>query len=124
MEPYYDYMSTHGTVNPGAGVNNKGTQFFGAANGKKPMMPRKMTLLQLLQEDHVNLWGIRGLGEEATTTTTSAADPALLSFAVVGGLAVSFTLGRFIAVPLIEYFSKANLTQGQKTAVGVTAMIF
>jgi len=124
MEPYYDYMSTHGTVNSGAGVNNKGTQFFGAANGAKPMMPRKMTLLQLLQEDHVNLWGIRGLGAEATTTTTSAADPALLSFAVVGGLAVSFTLGRFIAVPLIEYFSKANLTQGQKTAVGVTAMIF
>ena len=125
MEPYYDYMSTHGTVNPGAGVNNKGTQFFGAANGKKPMMPRKMTLLQLLQEDHVNLWGV---GAAATTTTTTAAaaaaDPALLSFAVVGGLAVSFTLGRFIAVPLIEYFSKANLTQGQKTAVGVTAMIF
>ena len=123
MEPYYNYMSTHGPVNSGAGVNNNGTQFFGAADGAKPMIPRKMTLLQLLQKDHVNLWGIRGLGE-ADTTPPPAEDPALLSFAVVGGLAVSFALGRYIAVPLIEYFSKANLTQGQKTAVGVTAMIF
>ena len=129
MEPYYDYMNTHGTVNAGAGVNRNGTQFFGTANGtSSPMsLPKKMTLLQLIQEPTINLWGMSGLGDEhaaAPVTAPPQEDPTLLSFQIVGGLAVSFALGRFVAVPLIEYFSKAGLTQGQKTAVGVTAMIF
>jgi hypothetical protein len=123
MDPYNDYMSTHGPINPGSGVNNDGVQFFGAGTNGKWKIPKKMTVLQLLQEESVNLWG---MGAEATTVPTPPAitPPAALSFAVVGGLAVSFALGRFVGVPLIEYFAGNVLTDKQKTAIGVTAMIF
>ena len=130
-------MNTHGTVNPGTGVNRDGTQFFGVSHGAAPSqinLPKKMTLLQLIQEPTINLWGMGGTPEEdaaaaaaaqaAAAQATSDSQPKLLSFEVAGGLAVSFILGRFVAVPLIEYFSTGSLSDGQKTAIGVTAMIF
>ena len=136
MEPYYDYMSTHGTVNSGAGVNRNGTQFFGSPPDAPAQinLPKKLTLLQLIQEPTINLWGMGGSAEEHVAIDAAAAaaasqakldsQPKLLSFEVAGGLAVSFVLGRFVAVPLIEYFSTGSLSDGQKTAIGVTAMIF
>jgi hypothetical protein len=135
MEPYYDYMSTHGTVNSGAGVNRNGTQFFGSPPDAPAQinLPKKLTLLQLIQEPTINLWGMGGTPEEDAAAAAAAAaasqakldsQPKLLSFEVAGGLAVSFVLGRFVAVPLIEYFSTGSLSDGQKTAIGVTAMIF
>jgi hypothetical protein len=123
MEPYYDYMSTAGPVPRGAGLSNDGTQFFGAeaAAKSKFSIPKKMTVLQLFQQDHVNLWG---MGAATVPTPPAASPPSALSFAVVGGLAMSFALGRFVGVPLIEYFAGNGLSDKQKTAVGVTAMLF
>jgi len=117
-------------------VNRNGTQFFGSTPGAAPSqinLPKKMTLLQLIQEPTINLWGMGGTPEEDAAAAAAAAaasqakldsQPKLLSFEVAGGLAVSFVLGRFVAVPLIEYFSTGSLSDGQKTAIGVTAMIF
>ena len=122
MEPYYDYMSTGGPVPNGTGVNKDGIQFFGAGTANQFSLPKKMTVYQLFQKDHMNLWG---MGAEAAAAAPVAPEPSkLVSFDVVGGLAVSFALGRLIAVPLIEYFAGNVLTSKQKTAIGVTAMIF
>ena len=122
MEPYYDYMSTAGPTPNGAGVNKDGIQFFGAGTASQFSLPKKMTLYQLFQKDHMNLWG---MGAEAAAAAAVTESPSkVISVETIGGLALSFALGRLIAVPLIEYFAGNVLTSKQKTAVGVTAMIF
>ena len=121
MDPYNNNMSTYGTVDKNMGVNADGIQLFGQANGSMKI-PQRMTLWQIIQEKHVNLWG---LGAEHSAAEQVIAIPTdnLLSYKYVGGLAVSFVLGRYLAVPIIEYFSGSSLNASVKTGVGITAMI-
>jgi hypothetical protein len=119
MEPYYTNFNTHGTVDRGMGVNADGIQLFGQTNGGMGI-PERMTLWKIIQEKHVNLWG---LGADAATAQVATPTDNLLSYKYVGGLAVSYVLGRYLAVPMIEYFSGSSLGTSVKTGVGITAMI-
>jgi hypothetical protein len=125
MEPYYGHMHTFGPTERGMGVDAGGHQFFGNAPAAKSMLPPRVKLIDLLQKDKLGLWqGIGAAGENAAAATAGGATVALLSGAVLTGLAVQYAIGRYIGAPAIEYFSGNKLTQKQKNAVGITTMIF
>ena len=131
MDPYYSTMNTFGPINEGAGVDRGMHQFFGAANGPDltafANTVHRTTLWEIVSQNrHINLYG-KGVGEAGTNAAAATAGGATIAFlsgAVIVGLAVNYGLGRFVAAPAIEYFSGNKLTDKQKNAVGITAMIF
>jgi len=127
MEPYNSYMHTYGPVTQGAGVDKGMHQFFGAAEGAAPKLPKRTTLWEIAtQNKHLNLYG-RGIGNASNNAVAAAAGGttvALFSGAIITGLAISYAVGRFVGAPAIEYFSGNKLTDKQKNAVGIVTMIF
>ena len=126
MEPYNSYMHTYGPITEGAGVDNKMHQFFGSKYGMG-QLPKRTTVLNILtQNKHLNLYG-KGMGDAGTNAaaaTAGGATVALFSGAILTGLALNYAVGRFIGAPAIEYFSGNKLTDKQKSAVGITTMLF
>ena len=127
MDPYYNHMHTFGPTDK-AGVDAGGHQLFGSEHMFGAKLPQRMTLSKLLLEnDKLRLYGAHEMGNVASNTaaaTAGGATVALLSGAVLTGLAINYALGRFVGAPAIEYFSGNKLTAKQKNAVGITAMIF
>ena len=119
-------MNTFGPVNEGAGVDRGMHQFFGAAEGSGPKYQRTTLWETVTKNKHLNLYG-NHLGEAGTNAAAATAGGATVAFfsgAVLTGLAINYALGRFVGAPAIEYFSGNKLTDKQKNAVGITAMIF
>ena len=63
----------------------------------------------------------RHLGE--AHIPTAAVTTGIFTGVVIGGLAISYGLGRFIGAPIIEMASGQKLTTAQKRGVGVATMI-
>ena len=93
-------------------------------------IPPRTSLFKILKEsDHLQLYGgMAGLGNTTDTTVTDAATAAavttgIFTGVVIGGLGVSYALGRFVGAPIIEMTSGKKLTLSQKRGVGVATMI-
>jgi len=127
MDSYYNHMHTFGPL-PDDGVDSSGRQLYGSQHMFGAKLPERMTLSKLLLEnDKLRLYGAHEMGNVAANTAAASAGGAtvaLLSGAVLTGLAINYALGRFVGAPAIEYFSGNKLTAKQKNAVGITAMIF
>ena len=128
---------------------DKTTGLFGLAGG----LPPRTSLFKILKEsDHLQLYGHgkgmmktmygrhtgmgdyhkgmmgnhpemagRHLGE--AHIPTAAVTTGIFTGVVIGGLAISYGLGRFIGAPIIEMASGQKLTTAQKRGVGVATMI-
>ena len=121
---------------------DKTTGLFGLAGG----MPPRTSLLKILKEsDHLQLYGGHDKGMMKTMyghhpgmgdyhkmmgrhlgeahIPTAAVTTGIFTGVVIGGLAISYGLGRFIGAPIIEMASGQKLTTAQKRGVGVATMI-
>ena len=102
---------------------NKTTGLYGLGG-----IPPRTSLFKILKEsDHLQLYGKHGMGGLGNTTTdaatTAAVTTGIFTGVVIGGLAVSYALGRFVGAPIIEMTSGKKLTLSQKRGVGVATMI-
>jgi len=102
---------------------NKTTGLYGLGG-----IPPRTSLFKILKEsDHLQLYGKHGMAGLGNTTTdaatTAAVTTGIFTGVVIGGLAVSYVLGRFVGAPIIEMTSGKKLTLSQKRGVGVATMI-
>ncbi|MBK38246.1 MAG: hypothetical protein CMB45_05385 [Euryarchaeota archaeon] len=130
MNPYYPHQHTFGPSPEGDlfGIGNKPSSL-------KDLRPIKM--IDVLRSKDVKLWGIGnsmtspfklpnippGVQTNITRPAAAKVEEQLTIGLIIGGLAINYALGRYIAAPLIANMTGEKLSKRVRNGIGIMAMM-